>query len=651
MRWLKSACLTIVLTSLAFPALAGDGNRLTYLDAFCDPYYVGRDMAKLVTPQWIGEEGVEAAAILSIDDLSDPAVHEAFLRPIIERLKEIDGRGPVSCMGTRIDVNLPIFQQWLKDGVSIEPHTYHHPCPCLQGDNFAKARATYEQCVDQMCSVPNSRPVAFRMPCCDSMNSMSPRFYTEIFNKTTHGGNFLNINSSVFLLFTPNDPDLPPALLHDEEGKLRFDKYVPRDREFVNYVEDYPYPFVVGRLCWELPSAMPDDWQGFNLQGAHHPNTVRDMQAALDATVLQKGVYTLTHHAGRWIRSDQVIALVDHAVKNYGKKVMFLNFREVNERLVKNFLGGVPLRAADGGDNGVRVLDLNADGYMDVVIGNEHVRQTRLWSPKENKWIVGDFPVALVHESFPTLASSSPPQRSEGEGRGGVRAVNDAPASPAITGYRHDAGVRFGILQESGCASLLVRNDREAGLWHFDGEKWIADPQGLAGLELEGPVFTCRGGRDQGVRLCDLDLDGICELVVSNPREQAIFAQRAGESGWRKQAIALPEGVTVVDGEGRDAGLRLVDLSGDEHLDVVFSNAERYQVHPFVSMTEGWAGPVLSGKQGAGSPVPMIVRADGTNNGAWFSFGYMWAQNEETGGREKPSQAVKRSYEELLGKQ
>ena len=49
--------------------------------------------------------------------------------------------------------------------------------------------------------------------------------------------------------------------------------------------------------------------------------------------------------------------------------------------LEKNLLGGHPLRAADGQDNGVRVLDLNNDGYMDVVIGNENVRQTRLWSP------------------------------------------------------------------------------------------------------------------------------------------------------------------------------------------------------------------------------------------------------------------------------
>ena len=27
----------------------------------------------------------------------------------------------------------------------------------------------------------------------------------------------------------------------------------------------------------------------------------------------------------------------------------------------------------------------------------------------------------------------------------------------------------------------------------------------------------------------------------------------------------------------------------------------------------------------------MIVRADGTNNGAWFKYRRMWVQNEETG--------------------
>src|SRR5688500_20335356 len=69
-----------------------DGNRRTYLDAPADPYYVGRGFAKLTTPQWVGEEGVEAVVILAIDDMRDHRRYEAYLRPILERLKRVDRR-------------------------------------------------------------------------------------------------------------------------------------------------------------------------------------------------------------------------------------------------------------------------------------------------------------------------------------------------------------------------------------------------------------------------------------------------------------------------------------------------------------------------------------------------------------------------------
>ena len=61
-------------------------------------------------------------------------------------------------------------------------------------------------------------PVAFRMPCCDSLNTLSPRFFSEIFNKTTPRGNFLSVDSSVFMLFTANDPELPRELVLESDG-------------------------------------------------------------------------------------------------------------------------------------------------------------------------------------------------------------------------------------------------------------------------------------------------------------------------------------------------------------------------------------------------------------------------------------------------
>ena len=63
------------------------------------------------------------------------------------------------------------------------------------------------------------------------------------------------------------------------------------------------------------------------------------------------------------------------------------------------------------------------------------------------------------------------------------------------------------------------RNERSGGrLGGFDGAKWVADDRLLAGLEIDGqPIFSGREGRDHGVRLVDVDNDGCCELLVANP--------------------------------------------------------------------------------------------------------------------------------------
>ena len=51
-----------------------------------------------------------------------------------------------------------------------------------------EAEATYDRAVDLLADVPNSRPVAFRTPCCDSLNTVSPRFFEAMFNRTTPRG-------------------------------------------------------------------------------------------------------------------------------------------------------------------------------------------------------------------------------------------------------------------------------------------------------------------------------------------------------------------------------------------------------------------------------------------------------------------------------
>src|SRR6266853_2294069 len=99
-----------------------DANRLTYLDE-TGPFYVGLNFPKLTTPQWAGEPGVQAVVILAIDDMRDPQKYETFLRPVLERLKQIDGRAPLSIFCNQLDAQHPQLQAWLKEGLSFEVHT------------------------------------------------------------------------------------------------------------------------------------------------------------------------------------------------------------------------------------------------------------------------------------------------------------------------------------------------------------------------------------------------------------------------------------------------------------------------------------------------------------------------------------------------
>ena len=589
--------IALLFICVSWQSAGADGNRLAHLDEFCDPYYVDRNFPKLTTPQWVGDDGVEAVVVLAIDDMRGHAKWEEYLRPILDRLKKIDGRAPVSIMTCNIDPAEPHLQTWLKEGLSIEVHTIDHPCPCLQGGNFDRAAKTYHDCVDLMASIPGNRPVAFRMPCCDSINTPSPRFWQEVFNKTSAKGNYLEIDSSVFNILTPEDETLPRELVADDEGKPRFRRYLPFP-SFVNTIDNYPYPYVIGRKCWEFPCVVPSDWEAQNIQQPNNPLTVADMQRVLDAVVLKQGVYNLVFHPHGWIRSEQIVQLIDHAEKKHGRKVKFLNFRECAERLNKNLLAGQPLRAVNGDCNGVLLADVNADGYQDVVIGNQHKKLTRIWNPEKRQWLEAAFPTKLVAD--------------------GADGTNDA-------------GVRFGIVDERGFASCFMHSEQGEGSWTYDGTTWNKDESLLRGLDIDGaPLHFSREGKDQGVRLRDLDGDGRCELLIANPQQQAAFAWDTNARKWNKLAGAFPPKAHFVNNQGRDAGVRFVDFTGDGHDDILWASEKQWGAAAFASLDEGWSRGI-AGQQGEARSIPPIVRGE-NNNGAWLHSGHLWVQNEDTSG-------------------
>src|SRR5439155_17893946 len=253
---------------------------------------------------------------------------------------------------------------------------------------------------------------------------------------------------------------------------------------------------------------------------------------------------------------------------------------------------------------------------------------TRVWNPKETKWVLSGFPVPLVE--------------------------------PNQQGNRQEKGVKFGIVHADGRVTALIRNESVAQAWSFDGAQWIEQASLLNGLELDGkPILTAsgdlaRGMRDRGVRLRDLDHDGRCELILANESQNAAFAWSEQEHSWKRLPYALPLETSIVDAEGADNGLRFVDINDDGYDDVLFSNEKEFALHLFIATPKSWLGwergwtfKVSGGKRVESGELPMIVRG-GTNrnNGVWFKAGQMWVQNEETAHR--PDKVEHRSFAQLL---
>ncbi|MBC8115180.1 MAG: hypothetical protein H7062_12420, partial [Candidatus Saccharimonas sp.] len=501
--------------------LAGDGNRLSYLDSN-EVWYPHKDFPKLITPQWVGEEGVECVVTFAIDDMRDPAKYEAYLRPILQRLKQIDGRAPVSIMTCNVKPDDPQLQTWLQEGLSLECHTADHPCPILAGGDIKKSKATYDKCVDLMASIPNNKPVAFRTPCCDSLNTVSPRLFSEIINQTTPGGNFLQLDSSVFTLYTADDPSIPRELLTDPDGREKFRKYIPRKLArgnvvhdgFVNTIENYPYPYVIQRMCWEFPCMVPSDWSANHLHKPNNPDTVRDLKAALDITVLKQGVFNLVFHPHGWIKSEQVIELIDHAVAKHGKKVKFLNFRECVERLNKNLLAGDPLRNRLGRNIKTFMIDVNRDGYIDIASASANGARVRLWDHASSSWKGGDSKQVslaglMIEEVFDdSFAPPLPPDIKE--------------VVPNLK-----AGLRYLDLNEDGNLDVVFSSHKQFGCWLWDpiNGKWSIEllnvKRGEKPAALELPPIVREDGSDNGFfvrdrHLCWIneDTDGLPDFIM-----------------------------------------------------------------------------------------------------------------------------------------
>lgn len=601
-----------ICTLLLFgAAVAGEGNSLSYLTSN-EVWHPHKDFPKFVTPQWVGDDGVDCVVTLAIDDMRDPAKYEAYLRPILQRLKQIDGRAPVSIMTNQVKPDDPQLQKWLEEGLSLECHTADHPCPILAEGNFAKSKGTFDKCVDLLGSIPNNTPVAFRTPCCDSLNTVSPRLFSEIFNKTTPNGKFLQLDSSVFTVYTPDDATIPRDLLVDADGRDKFRKYIPRKLArgnvvhdgFVNLIENYPYPYVIQKLCWEFPCMVPSDWSANHLHKPNNPDTVRDLKIALDITVQKQGVFNLVFHPHGWIKAEQVVELIDHAVAKHGKKVKFLTFADCVQRLNKHALKGDSLRSPTGDDQGIRLVDFNRDGYMDLVRTDPKSLWSRVWDPKESKW-----------------------QDVKFSGTDAQSISRDRWLAGEFSIPKANAPLSFEVFSE---------NTRKA-YWHWKEGQWES------GRIVKGGAHSVG---EKSPHYVDFDGDGASDnLMGMLPNKNGAMKLFMQISENRKKSpklhtIIMPQIATLsfkdaiswTDVE-RKAGVRLVDINRDGCLDLIVSNATEYGawlLFPSQNTAEQLFSVQRDQPQKDVAPLPPIVLADESDNGFFVKDQHLCWINEST---------------------
>ena len=641
----RSTWLTVVLL-IAAGAVSGAADDLRYLQRNT-PWSPHTQFPKLTTPQWVGEAGVEAVVVLAIDDMRDPARYEAYLRPILQRLKKIDGRAPVSIMTCQVKPNDQQLQSWLAEGLSVEVHTIDHPCPLLNGGDFAKAKSTYDRCVNLLNQIPDNRPVAFRMPCCDSLNTVSPRFYSEIFDRRTSAGHFLSISSSVFNLYTPDDPSIPRDLIRDAKGHPRFHKYIPHQNtaaprfRFNNFIENYPYPYTINNTCWEFPCMVPSDWEAQNLHKPNNPVTVDDMQAALDITVHKQGVFCLVFHPHGWIQNEQVVQLINHAVSRHGKKVKFLTFPEALKRLNQHLLDNEPLRDASGRDNGVRLVDVNRDGLLDVVIGNQRTQQTRVWQPGAGRFASVPFPARWTQPAPP---DSNEPRNTRTTDEIHFVSLPDQPGLRLVhrtTSPQDDATTS---------SATWVAHRFLNGAWRDDRpltdllRKQIDIKPDASDNRLPHLQFHLLS--DMGTRLALFthgDANG-------GPITTVVYGWSARHDTWQRLPAQLPDAVSRGLSEPGMPRVRFVDLDEDGEDDLILSPqpsperpAPRLQFWLMNWSVSGKPTPVALNTAIQTMP---LIRADGSDNGFFVRDRHLCWQNEDT--NQRPDLLHRVSFDDVL---
>jgi YD repeat-containing protein len=249
-------------------------------------------------------------------------------------------------------------------------------------------------------------------------------------------------------------------------------------------------------------------------------------------------------------------------------------------------------------DTGVRFVDVNNDGFADIIQGRTSTAEKRAWINTRSGW---------------TENSSW------------------APPTYIVDGSGNDLGVRFADVDNDGFTDMLTAKDSTRQAYRNTGNGWSM-------VSWSIPIDFASGTTDQGVQLADVNNDGKVDLVKGNGT-RAVYLGTG--SGWSSSSWIVPtDFYTTID-----TGARLVDVNADGLPDITLATTT--QNSSWLNNGSGWVNsttwhspvPFKTGSN-ADNGVRFIdvngdglvdvvqhLQSGGTINNSWINNGSGWTLN------------------------
>jgi len=207
-----------------------------------------------------------------------------------------------------------------------------------------------------------------------------------------------------------------------------------------------------------------------------------------------------------------------------------------------------------------------------------------------------------------------------------------------------DNGVRFVDFNNDGFVDILHSTEKGRGAWMNSGNGWI-DVSG----QWSPPIDFVKNDKDQGVQTIDFDGDGKVDILQSIENSETITkkAFKNSGSGWVDVSSSWEAPVVFLK-DGKDTGVRIEEINGDGLQDILLANGttrkawlntgsswvESYLWIPpsstnFITENRPDTGVRFADLNNDGLTDILEDYANGstTDRGAWINNGHSWTYN------------------------